>query len=161
MPDITIEEKHQKIIEQLNEGLKLDPPYLMEFMVSNIVQRVLSYLLGWDYVSGKPVKIGCLADGTLKVAPTGGGYEHCNRMYDVAGDTWGADRIFTHVCSRVDIWVWDADIDFERKPPDGIYEGPIWIPKNMMYSFDCITRMFRVKNHTPGQTATFQVVGWY
>jgi len=161
MPDITIEEKHQKIIEQLNEGLQLDPPYLMEFMVSNVVQRVLSYLLGWDYVSGKPVKIGCLADGTVKVATAGAGYEHHDRTLITATDDWSTEIEFSKICSRVDIFVWDADADIQRRGKEYPWEDLIWIPKNMMYSFDATTAGVRVKNHTAGQVSTIQIIGWY
>jgi len=160
MADIPIKEEHQNLIEQLNEGLNLDPKYIQRFFITNLVTRSIAYLMAFDVTSDFPVKIRATSDGSLKVATTGIAYEHNQTLKGTCSDT-EQELTFNQVVSRVDIWVKDNDMIISRSYDGLTYEDEIEISAGSFYSFDCKTKSIKVKNAVSGANATYQIVGWY
>lgn len=77
-----------------------------------------------------------------------------------APDVYATDIAFAQKVMRLDIFIWDNDALFKRSP-DGITMDPETEIPQGFYSVDAETKSFNVQNKSSGQTARYQVVGWY
>jgi hypothetical protein len=161
MPGVTPEEIHQEVVEQLNEGISLDPQYIQKFFVSNILSRIMAYLFGWDYIANRPVKLQCSSDGLLKVQATAGVNEHNITFSGNAPDTYGTPLDFGRIVRTVDVAISNYDAVMCRSLDNVVYDDEFTVFKDMIYSFDCNTRYIKIKNRTAGSVAVYQIVGWY
>ena len=100
---IDVVEERQKFKINLNTPEDLIPEYVRNFFVSNIVNRVIAYLYGWDYDQEKPVKLKTLSDGSLVVAVSGSAYTNNITKSGVVYDSEVVEE-FDHIVSRIDIW---------------------------------------------------------
>lgn len=157
---VRVEEIHQKLDEQLSADVNLDPKYVQQFFTSNLVQRVLAYLFGWNYLTREPQKVSVTSDGSLRVAVTATALEHYSVHKGTAGDEWTL-ILFPYVVARVDVWIKDAGAVIDHTLDGELWDGEIDLDINSFYSFDCKTKAIRVKNKVSGQNAYYQIVGWY
>ena len=157
--------EEKRIIQKLDEfslpekDVSFIPKTIRNFFIENIIKRAFVYLFGYD--GHKFVRLKCTSAGALKTAPLGTGFEHNDTKKGTASDDYGSDILFDSIVSRVDVFIWDNDAIIKRINADGNYEDEIEIPAGTMYSFDCSTKGFNIKNKTAGQNARYQVVGWY
>jgi len=158
---VRVEEEYQELVEQLSTALNLEPAFVRKFFTSNVVQRVLSYLLAWDIYSGQPVKLVATPDGRLKVESVAVLFANNDTKTGTAPDDWGTPLVFDQVASRVDIWVFNNPMLFRRSVDGSVWQDPIELQANSFYSFDGVTYSIQVKNKTAGQSATYQIVGWW
>ena len=158
MPEITPEERIQKVKEHLLEDLDFEPERVRNFFTSNIFSRAFSHLVGW---TGKKARmLRCTEAGELKTAPTSTGIEHNDVKSGDAPNSYGSAIEFDQIASRLDIFIWDYPVMFKRSldggPPDDEFEIPVGF-----YSLDCVTHSFYIKNETSTSQARYQVIGWW
>jgi len=95
----------------------------------------------------------------------------CDTFSGTASDsetehTWKDASGVQVTCYIIEVFVWDNDLYFSTSPDGSTYsewvrlEAPAGTKANV-YSFVRTSRSVKVKNYTPGNNATFQVVGWY
>jgi hypothetical protein len=161
MAEIKVVEEKQEVVEQLNAGIELEPKYAQKFFISNILSRVFSYLLAWDYSKNEPVKLSATADGMLKVSAMAVVNTHNYTFTGQASDEYGAALDFGRIVNTVDVFVFNNDAIIKRSVDGTTYDSEIKVPAGGMYSFDCSTKSILIKNATAGATATYQIVGWY
>ena len=157
---INVTEEWQKVLLNLSEPNTFDPPYLRQYFVNNIVQRVLSVLFAIDKDTGEIRKLKCMPDGSLLVSSTAIGFSNNRTFSGTAGDTETELDFDTNV-ARIDIWVYDYDMKIARSSDGITYQDWITIKANTFYSFDASTRKLKVINATAGQNANYQIVGWW
>jgi hypothetical protein len=158
---IRIEEEYQEIIEQLSAGLNFDPAYVRKFFTSNIVQRVLAYLFGFNKYTGLPVKLKCDSEGVLYVNARTMLFQNNITKTGIASDTWSYPITFDQICGRVDIWIWDNPALIQRSVDGATWQDTIELGANSFYSFDANTLAIRIMNKTAGYNARYQIIGWY
>jgi len=152
----------QELEEQLNDSVTTDPPAVAEFFTNNIVQRVLGYIFGWHYLTGKPVKIACQSDGAVRVAMTSSNVENNETLAGTAADAWSGTLSFPAVTSVLDVWVWDNPLNIQRSIDGGTtWQDAIEIPNGGSMSVNTQTDAIRVQNKTAGLNSRYQIVGWY
>jgi len=158
MAEITPEERVQKVKAHLLEDLEFEPEQVRNFYTSNIFGRAFAHLVGW---TGKKARmLRCTAAGELKTAPTTTGIE----SYTVtdASATDGILKFFFSgaVVSRVDIFIWDNPALVMLSLDGTTYGAEIEVPAGF-YSVECRALKFGIRNKTAGQTARYQIVGWW
>jgi len=140
------------------EELTYDPPRPHEFFVNSLFTRTLGYLVGWF---GKiPRLLQCTSAGILKTAPTTTGFEKNDTKAGTAPDSYGAAIAFDTIVSRVDIFIWDNPAMVKRSPDGIIWHDEFEVPAGTMYSFDCVTHSFNIRNKSAGLVARYSVIGW-
>jgi len=157
MPINILEEK-QKFKINLNTPEDFIPEYVRDFIVSNIVSRVLSYLYGWDYDQEKPIKLKALGDGSLVVSVSGTGYTNNITKLGTVYDSEVVEE-FDHIVSRIDIWNGSEELYIARDSGNGTFQNEIRIDPNQFYSFDGITKRIRLRSTVNG--TKYQIVGWW
>jgi len=155
---IDIPEEKQKFKINLNTPEDLIPEYVRNFVVSNIVNRVLSYLYGWDYDQEKPVKLKALGDGSLVVSISGAAYVNNITKSGTVYDSAVVEE-FEHVVTRVDVWNGSEELIIARDSGDGVWQDEIKISPNQFYSFDAVTKKLKLVSTSSG--TTYQIVGWW
>ena len=158
MPEITPEERVQKVKAHLLEDLEFEPEQVRNFYTSNIFQRTLAHMVGWTGRQAKMLR--CTAAGELKTAPTSTGIEHNDTKKGDAPDEYGAMQKFDQVASRLDIFIWDNPALIKRSQDGSTYEDEIEVPAGF-YSVDAVTVGFSIQNETEFSVARYQVVGWW
>jgi len=143
----------------LPNELRPNPSQVRRWFTRNILQGVWGILFGWT--GSKPRPLAVTDAGWLKVAASSVPFEHNIVFSGIAGDAWSGDLSFPTIVSRIDVFVWDNPLLFQRATQEGVYEGEIEIPLNSMYSFDAVTSKVRVMNKNAGSPARYQIVGWY
>jgi len=157
---LEIKEEWQKYLVNFSNEQDFDKPYIRQFFINNIIQRVLSLLYAIDKDTGEPVKLKCLPDGSLMVAQTVSGLTNNETFTGTSGDT-ETEIEFTQIVSRVDIWVWDNDMKIARSYDGLTYQDWITLKADSFYSFDAGTKKIKVVNATAGLNANYQIVGWW
>lgn len=160
MPEVSTYERFQEIVEQLSSGLNLDPQFVREYFVSNMVSRVLSYLLGWSVDTGNPVKLISTPRGELIVSVSGYGFIHNESFSGSVGNDWETVASFSAIVGRVDLWISDDHVEIRRSLDGVLYDEPIRLDKGSFYSFDCQTLRIEMRSLTSGVTAGYRIVGW-
>lgn len=160
MAEVKVEEKIQKVIEQLNSGANFSPEFVREFFISNILSRAFAYLFGWDYLSGEPVKLQATPDGILRVSTFPSYYTINETFSGNAPDTYGTPIAFGDDVQHVDIWIEDNAAIFQRSLNGTLWYSEIKLFANSYYCFDATTRYIRIKNAVSGAVAKYQIVGW-
>jgi len=157
---ITPEERYQ-ILQQpgLSEDLELGPESTTPWYVNNILTRTLARILGWT--GSRFLLLRCTSAGVLKTAPTASGIEWNDTKKGYASDTWSADLVFDSTVAKVDVWVWENDMEIQFKNPSGLWDDAIEIGAGMFFSFDRTTTAVRVRNKISGLNARYQIVGWW
>ena len=158
MPEITPEERPQKIKEHLLEDLAFEPERVRNFYTSNIFMRAFSHLVGW---TGKRAKmLRCTQAGELKTAPTSTGIEYHDTKAGNAPDNYDSVIAFDQVASRLDIFIFDNPAYIKRYLAPGSDFDEIEVPTGF-YSIDAVTYGFKIKNKTADSVARYQVIGWW
>jgi hypothetical protein len=153
-------EEYQDIQEiDIQEPLKFIPRTLAKFFVSNIFVRTFAHIFAHYGKIPKPVQ--CTEEGIIKVQIANETITHNETKSGDAPDDYGTPITFSHICYRVDVFVYNNDALLIRSAEGLIYDSEILIKANTMYSFDCKTASFKIKNKTAGRIASYQVVGWY
>jgi len=145
--------------ENLFEAIGLDPKYIPWMYISNVIQRVFARTLGQGPFGPVPIK--CNEEGSLYVAGLGGAYTRNEVKTGSAPDAYGAAVAFSAVMGRVDIYCLDQKMYFKRTRDDVLWDDEIELFKDSFYSIDCNTLKFNIKNYAAGQTARYQIVGWF
>jgi hypothetical protein len=145
--------------ENLFEAIGLDPKYVPWMYIDNVIQRVFARTLGQGPFGPVPIK--CNEEGSLYVAGVGGAYTRNEVKKGNAPDAYGAAIAFSHVMGRVDIYCLDQKMYLKRTRDNVIWDDEIELFKDSFYSIDCNTLQFNVKNYAAGQTARYQIVGWF
>jgi hypothetical protein len=145
--------------ENLFETFRLDPRYVPWMYISNIIQRVFARTLGQGPFGPVPIK--CNEEGSLYVAGLGGAYTRNEPKKGTAPDAYGAPIAFSAVMGRVDIFCLDQKMYFKRTRDGVLWDEEIELFKDSFYSIDCNTLQFNVKNYAAGQTARYQIIGWF
>ncbi|MBA7642920.1 hypothetical protein ES703_50629 [subsurface metagenome] len=158
MPEITPEERVQKVKEHLLEDLEFEPEQVRNFFVTNLFQRAFSHLVGWT--GKKSLMLRCTSAGEIKTALTTTGIEDYTRWIGGSPDNWSTAYGWPQVASRLDIFIWNYPVLIKIKKADETSGDDLEIPVGF-YSVDIRNLGFQIKNKTPGETATFQVVGWW
>jgi len=155
---IDVKEEKQKLKINLNIEEDFIPEYVRDFYTSNIIQRALSHLYGWDYDQKKPVKLKALSNGILVVAQSGSGFTN-NETH--SGTVTDSSIIieFTRAVNRVDIWNGSEALTIERDSGDGVFQDSIKVYANQFYSFDAVTKRLRLVSTSTG--TDYQIVGWW
>lgn len=160
MADIIIDKRSQEIDEQLSAGLSLDPKHAINYYTDNIVQRVLGYLLGWNYLTGEPVKLTTTPDGLLRVVASGAGLSVNETHSGIAGNSWSGMILFFEMVSQIDVHTWDHPL-FIQRSIDGItFQDMIEMPADSAYSMNASTRGYRIMNAVNGMLSRYQIIGW-
>ena len=157
---IDVNEQWQKFLASFTNEDDFDPAYVRQYFVNNVIQRVLSLLYACDKDTGEAVKLRCLSDGSLIVATAATGMTTNQVLSGTAGDT-EAVLEFDNTASRVDIWVYDYDLEICRSSDGLTYQDWIKLKADSFYSFDASTMKIKVKNAVSGQNAGYQIVGWW
>jgi hypothetical protein len=153
-------EEYQDIQEiDIQEPLKFIPKTLAKFFVSNIFVRTFAHIFAHFGKVPKPVQ--CTEEGYLKTQTVGTAFVHNDTKSGNAPDEYGTPITFSYICYRVDVFVYNYDAHFTRSEDGQVFDPEILVKANTMYSFDCKTAAFKIKNRTAGQIASYQVVGWY
>ncbi|MBA7539552.1 hypothetical protein ES705_31832 [subsurface metagenome] len=158
MPEITPEERVQKIKEHLLEDLDFEPERVRNFFVSNIFSRVFSHLVGWTGRGAKLLR--CTQAGELKTAPTSTGIEYHDTKSGDAPDAYDSVIEFDQVVSRLDIFIFDNPVYIKRYLAAGSDFDDIEVPVGF-YSIDAVTYGFQIKNKALLNPARYQVIGWW
>ena len=158
MAEITPEERVQKVKAHLLEDLEFEPEKVRNFFTSNIFGRVFAHLVGWT--GKKALMLRCTAAGEIKTAPTTTGIEHYDRKYGDADDAWPGTVNFESVVSRIDFFIWDNTAELMLIDCLGVGQ-PIFEIDPGFYSIDYRAQGFKIKNKTAGQTARYQLIGWW
>lgn len=153
-------EQWQEIIEQLSSGGNFDPKYLRKFFTSNIVQRVFSYLFGWDYIQGIPVKLQATPEGLLRVSALPVYFSINETFSGNAPDSYGTPLTFAGIVQHVDIWVMNNDAVIQRSIDGSTWQSEITVYRDSYYGFDASTIAIRIRNRVAGSVAQYQIVGW-
>jgi len=157
---IEVNEQWQKFLASFTNEDDFDPAYVRQYFVNNVIQRVLSLLYACDKDSGEAVKLRCLSDGSLIVATAATGLT-TNQVFE--GNAGDEERIleFGKAASRIDVWVYDYDLKICRSS-DGLTYQDWWLLKaDSFYSFDASTKAIKIVNAVSGQTAGYQIIGWW
>lgn len=141
------------------DNLETVPEQPGRFFTNNFLGRGYAYLMG--IASGKWRQLAATSAGVLKVAPTGSGYEHQDVKVGTAPDAYAAAIPFDAVCSTVTVFTWDNACLIKRTPDGVVWEDEFEVPANFLYSFDCVTHSFNIKNKTPGSNCRYSIVGSY
>jgi hypothetical protein len=160
MGDVTTEEKHQLLDEQLNDGLIYKPKFVDRFFTSNIVNRSLSYLMAWHKDSGVPVKLSATPSGSLLVATTGGGKTINDTKAGTAGNAYSAAIDFDSVMVGVDIMAFDNSIMVQRSVDGVTYNDEFEVVGGTSMYFEADTFSVKVKNKVADSNGRYQFIGW-
>lgn len=158
MAKITPEELIQDVKEFLLEDLHFDPAQVPRFFVNNIFGRAFSHIVGWTGRNAKMLR--CTESGELKVAPTTTGVEKYQPLKGNATDAWGNWLYWTNAVSRIDFFIWDNPALVQIAYVADTFGEEIEVPAGF-YSVDIRSGAVRIKNKTAGQTARYQMVGWW
>lgn len=80
-----------------------------------------------------------------------------------APDAYGAAIAFSGRTKQVDITVWDNNLELSASydnHPDH-YEGDIEAPAGTTLQTPLACEAIKVRNHTAGQVARYEIVAWY
>ena len=80
-----------------------------------------------------------------------------------APDVYGAKISFTKVTKQVDVTVWDNNMDFSASydGAEANFEGDIEVPASTVLPTPLACKAVKVRNHTPGLVARYEIVAWY
>ena len=130
------------------------------FWVNNIFTRTFAYLMA-SSVNGYR-KLECTTSGILKVTTTGSIYEHNDTHSGSAPDSYGTAISFAETASKVEIWTSDYGMTIKRSNDGGsTWNDEIELEAGSYYEFEASTTDINVKNTSSGDTANYQIVGWY
>lgn len=154
------EETFNQQIRNINflENYSFDPASPNSFLVDNIVQRTLAHLIGQGI--SKSLVIRCSEAGALYVAIQGSGFSHNEVISGNAPDAYGAASLFSAICSRIIIVVWDQDMFLKRSFDNVVFDAEIEIPANSTLEIDVTTLAINARNKTVGFSARYQIIGF-
>lgn len=154
------EEKEVQLIEhnRFLEDLILRPVKVTRLFISNIVQRSIAVLRGFD--GDRFPFLQCTSSGILKTTSTGTIFEDNYTFTGNAGDVPGVGLGFVEPMNRVEIWVTGNDIVLERTKDGVLWQDPIKLTSGSYYMFEAASVDVRVYNAVPGNIAGYQVVSW-
>ena len=158
MPEITPEERVQKVKAHLDEDLDFEPEHVRNFFTSNIFTRALAHLVGWTGRGAKMLR--CTQAGELKTAPTSTGIEYHDTKAGDAPNEYAAIIAFDVIVSRLDVFIFDNPAYLKRYLTAESDLDDIEVPVGF-YSVDAVTYGFQIKNKTADSIARYQVVGWW
>lgn len=155
------EQLWQKLDEFLSDDLNLTPEQAARYFLTNLVGRNLSYLMGWNYSTGRPNKVSTNPDGTLRVSSTGSIFQtnESTQLNLAAGAS--QNIVFNQLTSRLDIWAIGTDLQIERSVDGVLYQNSITIYSGGYLSVDANQLALKVTNPSGTTANTGQVVGWY
>lgn len=154
------EQVWQNLIEKLSDDLSVDPEQARQYFLTNLVGRSLSYLMGWRYDTGNPVKLATNSDGTLRVSSTGTVFsDNYTTALNLAANA-SQTITFAKTTSRLDIWAVGSDLGIERSVDGVVYQDSITVYSGGYLSVDANQLSVKVTNLSSTSVNTGQVVGW-
>lgn len=154
-------EGEQKLDEQLNAGLTLLPQFVKRFVIGGVVQRGISYLMAWNYLTGEPVKLTSTPSGVLRVTSSGGGKAVNDTKSGNAPDAYGAALTFDSTAVSVDIFIWNNTAMIQRSSDGVLYNDEFEVAANTVFSFDADTKAVKIKNKVALSVARYSIIGWW
>lgn len=86
-------------------------------------------------------------------------------QYDIytgtAPDVYGDAIVFRKITKQVDITAWDNNLEVSASYDNFNFEGDIEIPAGTTLPTPLACRAIKVRNHTAGQVARYEIVAWY
>lgn len=156
----TPREEWQKVLINLSDGHTVDPAFLQDYYITNLVNRAYSYLFAWDETRGLPVKLVATSSGLLKVSalpPVRDTYEVFHQTIAAGGTV---TITFTEAVTLVEIWTYGADMLIEKSTDGAVFGGQVKIPAGSYWSFESTTKALRITNTDTLNAQDVQVVGW-
>lgn len=145
--------------QNLFEELDFDPKYVPWMFIDNVIQRAYALILGQGPMGPRRVKV--TDDGALYVAGMGGAYTRNVNKDGAAPDDYDAAIVFTNPVGRLDLFTYDNKMVFKRSFNNIDWDDEITLFKDSFYSFDAVTKAFKVKNKVALSVANYIAVGWY
>jgi hypothetical protein len=80
-----------------------------------------------------------------------------------ATNAYNATITFDKISKQVDITVWDNNLDFcaSYDGEAAHFEGDIEVPSSSTLMVPLACQAIKVRNHTAGQTARYEIIAWY
>lgn len=80
-----------------------------------------------------------------------------------APDIYGAAIDFNGITKQVDLTVWDNNLEISASYDGDAahFEGDIEIPFGSTLMVPLACQAIKVRNHTPGQVARYEIIAWY
>lgn len=80
-----------------------------------------------------------------------------------ASNAYGAKISFSKVTKQVDVTAWDNNLDFTASydGEETHFEGDIEVPASAVLPTPLACKAVKVRNHTSGQVARYEIVAWY
>lgn len=150
----------QRLDEFLSDDLELTPAEARNYYLTNLVGRSLAFVMGWDYTTGRPLKVATNSDGTLRVSSTGTIFAN-NYSTQLNLATSASQTItFSQTTSRIDIWAVGSDLSIERSVDGVVFQDAITIYSGGYLSVDANQLAVKVTNLSSSAANTGQIVGW-
>jgi len=107
-----------------------------------------------------PNALGCFSVSyTATIYPTT--YENYEVLSGNASDTITEISFTGGPAKRVDITIWDNPAVVELSQDGTTYGNDIELPANTFMSIEVVCQSLQIKNKTSGETARYQVMGWW
>lgn len=88
-----------------------------------------------------------------------------SKSYDTytgnAPDVYGNAIVFETITKQVDITAWGNNLEISASYDNANFEGDIEIPAGSRLPTPLACRAIKVRNHTAGQVARYEIVAWY
>jgi len=156
--DSKVEEIKQRIDEDLNIDLVQYPSAIKRWFTTNLLQRVLSYLVAFTE-EGAAIKLKATASGLLKIAVSGTGFEFVTVKTGTAGISESAAIVFDEVVSRIRFVAVDYDMLFRPSRDGVIFQDQIYIFAGKDFQLDLVCKAFKVQRVTIND-ASYRIEGY-
>lgn len=159
-PTAEVRQQTQRIREHgLAEPLDFSPALPARWFVSNVFTRCFAHLMAWT--GRTTVRIAATAAGHLLAIPPSEAVTMNKTNSGNSADAWSADIDLGGTSYCVEIWTDTNDMDIARKVDGGAYNDTIVLKAGSYYCMLADSRYVRVKSHTAGFAAAYQIVSWY
>ena len=137
------------------EGLVLEPKYVVEAEVGSEFTRTFAHLVGKKV--GGTVLLRATSDGRLLVAAAGTAYEYYDIENGIGADAYAAGDTFDQTeawyVTDIIIETFAAEVSFRNQA--GVYGDDKYFPVGA-YSIDLIHYGMRCQNRTPGSNTVYE-----
>lgn len=133
---------------QFEPGMELDPKYVKNMYINNVVQRVLARIMGQG--PNGPIVAKCTADGSLAVVSRGGAFDDYERIdHFFTGANQAVAKTFSQQVTRIDIFTYSGQIDYQlTRDLVKAYGAKINLFEDSFYSLDFDTLKVQATSKT-------------
>lgn len=157
---VDFEEVQQLVKDnRIKEVLEFVPDDVLEFAVSNLIQRTFAHVYGRGKSGAIPIE--ATEAGELKVASVGSGLEDYDYQSHTAASDAAIAYTFAAVISSIDMIVETQDA-LVRFSPDGTrWGGWFLVKKSETYYKDIVITKMEIKNSGAGLNHLARIWGYY